>query len=140
MQGHGHFNVQRFDDIVVSTVDDSWNAETMEAYAAAFKAVVLDAGYAEGWGLVVDARRWRLATPEVGPMLQELSRWKDAQGLVASAYINDDNELKKAFATSAIGSGYLRSKMTIVDQPEQAFEWLLAAGLSIPLRLRQHFI
>lgn len=137
MREHGRYRVERFERVVLSVVQDAWNAETVEGYGRAFRATVRDAAFEEPWALIVDARQWRLATPEVGPVLAELSRWKERHGMTAAAYLNDDSDLKRAFAESEIAAAYLRAEMRIFDAPEPALRWLTGLGFAIPLRLRQ---
>lgn len=138
MREHGDYRIKRFDDVVVSIVLDAWNLETMQSYASQFRALFDDCGR-DPWALVVDARQWRLATPEVGPELGELARWKDRNGLVAAAYINiADDELKSHFAADQIFRHYDKARVALVEEPVDALTWVSAHGFEVSPDLQAH--
>lgn len=132
MREHGHFQISRHGDVLLAVVADAWNAETIRAYGAELRKSLADQPADQSWALIVDARPWRLGTPEVGPELARLARWKDENGLAAAAYINDDYELKALFATDHIFRHYRVARVKLVATPAEAVSWIEAHGFEVP--------
>lgn len=125
---HGTFSISVSNNIVIASVEDSWNEETALAYSRAF----ISASKAlsdKPWGHIVCFENWNLGAAEISPIIQELVNWCTENNLIRAAHVYSPSMVKKYFIDTMIvnKSGFFSSKA--FTNQEDGLAWLAEVGL-----------
>lgn len=127
----GSFSICTDRNLVVAKVSGAWSKYTAEQYVREFKSRVQSFSSQNWWQMVL-LEDWILGTPEIEPIIKDLSIWNFAHHLRATAFVSDVNSLKR-----------FQLEKILVDMPDDyqrqffsnqkdAYDWLEAQGLSRP--------
>ena len=137
MREHGAFQLTRHQRVILAVVSESWNIETATRYTRELLTLADEMSAEGAWALLVDARGWQLATPEVMPQMQALSLEVERRQLAATVYLNDDSAMKAALVHETLFGDNRPTPARLVNDPEAAISWLQRKGFTVPESLRQ---
>ena len=137
MNEHGNYDLQRHGQIMLISIEGAWNVPAFEHYECDLRSLAEEMFSAGPWGLIMDARRWELSTPDVLPMVSRLSAWLDQRRLKGSALITKGDFLSESVARETIFGRDRQAPVRLVQSAQDATEFLASCGLKIPESLIQ---
>lgn len=130
---HGKYHIVVEDDVLLTAVRGSWNAEGTQLYCDAVREAVTP--MKKPYAHIVDARGWELAVPETADMLSDLLDWRVAHGLACTAYLDLGAPVLRAFAESYVGSVRETVPTDFFAETTKLSEWISAHGFCVPARI-----
>ncbi|MDP2560952.1 hypothetical protein [Psychrobium sp. 1_MG-2023] len=120
---HGSYELSVRNKVFIATLHDSWNKETAQAYSEEFKEAVQPLT-SDSWGHLVFLDHWQLATPDVIPVIEELTQWCISNNLTAAAQVYSPSEIKKHQLDAMVIERLGDFQRCVFDNEQQAREWL----------------
>lgn len=125
---HGTFSISVSNNLLIATVEDSWNEETALAYSEAFKSASKAISHAP-WGHIVFLDNWNLGASEITPIIQELVFWSAENNLVRAAQIYSPSMVKKYFIDTMIVNELGAFSSKAFTKKEDGLAWLAEVNL-----------
>ena len=126
----GNFSIRIEHNVLFAVVSGAWSASTAKRYVKQFKQKVEEADCHE-WAQIVFLENWILGTPDIEPIIAELSAWFMDKNLKATAFINKDAPHKEFQLENMLiekPQGYQRQYF---QKEADAIAWLAQLGFDI---------
>ncbi len=125
---HGSFDLDVRGEVILVTIEGSWNLEQVKRFFEAYKPFVRRQALRK-FGVVSDFLNLDGATPDAIAFFEEVTAWAKAQGQVARAQVLNSplREYIVDRATKSKDIFHIKS----FDNKEEALDWMASLGLSI---------
>lgn len=138
MEKHGGYQLALSERVLIAQITGSWNEEAAREFDAQFRQRVASFN-GETWGHLVLLDDWELGTPDIEPIVTELTAWCISQRLTHAAQIFSDSQIKKFQLDKMITEkidGFERRQFRDINE---GLQWLHASGYvcSLPDFLKQ---
>ena len=125
---HGSFDLEILGEVVLVTLEGSWNLEQGKKFFEAYKPLLLEQGFTK-FGVVSDFRNLDGATPEAIAFFEEVTAWAKDQGQMARAQVLN-SALREYIVNQATKSPDIFHIQSF-DNEEEALDWMAGLGLRI---------
>lgn len=130
MQEHGDFKIWVVENVLFAELIGAWNEEASLNFQKAFmdEAACL---VGKPWAHVVYLDDWVLGTPEMEPIIQDLTQWCITNGLKCAAQVFSPSMVKKFQLNKMVVEHQGTFVRKQFKDKKSAFEWLEAEGFSV---------
>lgn len=130
MRVHGQFDIWADNQIIYATIQGSSNAELALSLSDQMKNLAQQQMPAK-WGHMVWLDDWELGTPDIEPIIQELTEWCIVHGMTHAAQIFSPSTIKRYQLDKMIveeKDGFKRRQFRTTDEAKQ---WLRREGFTL---------
>jgi hypothetical protein len=125
---HGSYEISIQGEVIVLSLEGSWNLEQAKTFFEAYKPFILKQGFTR-FGVLTDFRSLEGGTPDAIAYFEEISVWAMEQGQVARAQVLDSS-LKAYIVDQATKDKNLFAIQSFEDK-DKALDWMASLGLEI---------
>ena len=123
----GSYKLSVVNNVLVAEGTGVSSKKLAEQYASEFKSCARNLSEND-WCQIVLLHNWVIGTPEIEPVFRKLSRWNITHNLRATAFVCDENSLKRFQLESMYMETPDYYHRGFFDNQESAFKWLVSLG------------
>jgi hypothetical protein len=124
------FRIWQEQQVILASVNGSWNRFTAEDYAQEFKALAKPL-VGTDWAHIVYLDNWQLGVPEIEPVITELVNWCIANGLRYAAQVYCPNMIKRYQLDKMIVEHTAQFERRVYPDEQHALSWLSSLGFAV---------
>ena len=124
------FRIWREQQVILASVNGSWNRFTAEDYAQEFKMLAKPLAGTD-WAHIVYLDNWQLGVPEIEPVVAELVNWCLANSLRYAAQVYCPNMIKRYQLDKMIVEHTATFERRVYPDEQQALAWLSSVGFTV---------
>jgi hypothetical protein len=130
MRQHGGFDIWYSNNIVYAVLHGSWNTEAALNFKREFEYLVVHHNL-NRWGHIVVLDDWALGTPDIEPIVQELTFWLVEHGLKHAAQVFSASTIKRFQLNKMVTEQIDDFVRRQFEQTSEAVLWLEEQGYVI---------
>jgi len=130
MQGHGSYQLNVVNQVVVCKIFGTWNKEAGEEYFLTLKGLTKNT-VKKPWAMLFHLNEWGLGTPESDKVAVKTMQWLLTHNVKAVALIFTPNQLKSVHLEQLASLSETNLNMQTFSNESDAVTWLTTQGFSL---------